>query len=135
MPSTHTQSATFDEDLDDEPPPIRRWVKAADQPLPRTSGFVSVFDLAAMSLHMRPLSLFGLRPARTGEGAVRIQDAIHIDIERCAGHVKVRRLHHTETQAWHEQEVARRARQKPPRPTTKVKTKSRKFADLIGASA
>jgi hypothetical protein len=135
MPSTHTQPATFDEDLDDEPPPIKRWVKAADQPLPRTSGFVSVFDLAAMSLHMRPLSLFGHRPARTGDEAVRIQDAIHIEIERYAGHVKVRRLHHTETQAWHDQEVARRARQRPPRPSAKVKTKSRKFAALIGVGA
>jgi len=37
-----------------------------------------------------------------------------------------------ETAEWAEREQARRARQKPPRPTKRAKTMGKKFAELIG---
>lgn len=120
-----------DDELNDDPLPVHRIVPAYGQSLPVTSGFVSVFDMAAMSKHLPPLRLSSSRASK--RAATRIQDAAHLAIERDIGIVRVRRIHYLDTHAWIEQEAARRARQKPPKPTAKAKTKSRKLIDMVGA--
>lgn len=135
-PSTHRglsmpSLGECDDEPNDDPPPVHRIVPANGQPFPATSGFVSVFDMAAMSKHLPPSRLGGLDSAKCA--TKRIQDATHLAIEREAGVVRVRRIHYLDTRAWIEQEAARRARQKPPKPTAKAKTKSRKLIEMVGA--
>lgn len=135
-PPTHRVSSRpslgeCDDELNDDPPPVHRIVPAYGMPLPVTAGFVSVFDMAGMSKHLPPLRLCGSNSAKCA--TTRIQDATHLAIEREAGVVRVRRIHYLDTRAWIEQEAARRARQKPPKPTAKAKTKGRKLLEMVGA--
>jgi hypothetical protein len=101
---------------DEEPPSIHKVVLAAGQPLPKTKGFSSVFDLAAMSRHMGPLKLFGNRSQREEATTLRIQDCRHLLITRDGDRVSVRKIHYLDTPEWQAKEAARRARQIVPRP-------------------
>lgn len=56
-------------------------------------------------------------------------------VERTADLVRVKRLAPTETDEWKAREAARRARQTPPRPVKKARTKSRKLREWIGDAA
>jgi hypothetical protein len=116
MPCTLAHAARDEDEMEDEPPPVHRLVPAAGQPMPRTSGFVSVFDMATMSLHGGPLNFGGFRRPQKQAARRCFQDVPHLQIERSAQGVKVRRMHHTETDEWRQQETARRARQRPPKP-------------------
>jgi hypothetical protein len=115
MPSTLAPATQHEDEIEDAPP-VHRLVPAAGQPLPKTLGFVSVFDMAVMSLHQGPFNLSGFRRTQKEKTGQRIQDVAHLSIERGAHGVKVRRMHHTETEEWKERETARRARQTPPKP-------------------
>lgn len=120
------------DDLRIDPPVVHRLVSAVGQPLPNTRGFGSVFDFGeALRFATSAVNLFGAKvKARTQD--VCIQDAVHLRINRQPGCVSVRRVHYLDTAEWQEREAARRARQRPPKPTAKAKTKSRKLVDLVG---
>ncbi len=112
-----------DLDPDDDPAlvPTQRTVAAVAVPLPQTSGFVSVFDWAAMFRHLGPLALAvggrgRGRKANSASTAPRLQDATHLLIERHAQGVRVRRVHYLDCPEWREREAQRRARQQPPKP-------------------
>lgn len=110
--------------------PARLVVPAAERPLPDTWGLTSVFDLAYLPLPV-------LRCGRGGRIALApaklpLQDQVHIVVTREPGVTRCQRQHYSETQAWLDQERARRARQRPPKPTAKAKTKSSKLIDLVG---
>lgn len=110
--------------------PTRLLVPAAGRPLPDTWGLTSVFDLAYLPLP-------GLRCWRSGRIAhtpatLPLQDQVHTIITREPGVTRCQRQHYSETQVWLDQERARRARQRPPKPTAKAKTKSSKLVDLVG---
>jgi hypothetical protein len=80
-------------------------------------------DLAVATLRRMAASL--KRHGRTGHDPA-------FAVERTAGLVKVARLAPEETDEWKAREAARRARQTPPRPVKKARTKSRKLRELIG---
>lgn len=101
-------------------PIIKRTVSAADAaPLP-IRGPASIFDMA----HQRkPITV---RMERPQEGASFRRVARDGGVTRCV------RIQEQDTAEWQEREAARRARQRPPKPTAKAKTKSRKLVDLVG---
>lgn len=120
------------------PAPIRRIVPAEGQPLPETYAFPSVFEWACApanadhfigAVHRRGHQSVD----RDINGASSIRDAVHLDIKRSYGLVRCTRVHYLDTEAWQEREAERRARQRPPKPTAKVKTRSKKLAELVGA--
>lgn len=100
----------------DEPPPVHNLVSAADQPLPDTRGWPSIFDFAGYvglnpgATHAPPLK------ATNDRKSLEIQDQVHLSIVRSVGLVRCRRVHYLDTVAWQEKEQARRARQKLPKP-------------------
>lgn len=121
FPSIPAMPTSLDFDLDDDPAlvPTQRTVAAAAAPFPQTSGFVSVFDWAAMFWHLGPLALAvggRGRKANSASTAPRLQDAVHLRIERHARGVTVRRVHYLDCPEWREREAQRRARQQPPKP-------------------
>ena len=144
-PSVSDTSCMANCDLEDEPDmevkseymprerPTRLVVPAAGQPLPDTWGLCSVFDLAFLPIP--PCVGAAHRPSAPKHSASTLQKQNHTKVTREQGVVRCQRLHHTETPAWKDQETARRARQKPPRPPKKAKTISRKLAELVGAGA
>lgn len=104
---------------------------ASDRPLPETRAPSSVFDLA-------DISRFGWLGAvrKAGQTAAKpppIQERVHTVITRDFGLIRCKRLHHTETVEWKEQEAARRARQIVPRPQAKYKTKGENLKQLAPA--
>lgn len=126
---------TQEDELRIDPPLVRRLVPAAGQPLPNTKGFSSVFDFGETWRFVDcPPNLFGAK-VKVPAQDVCIQDAVHLCINRQPGFVSVRRVHYLDTAEWQEREAARRARQRPPKPTAKAKTKSRKLVDLVGVEA
>jgi len=126
------EDTTEADDSHIDPPVVHRLVPAAGQPLPNTKGFSSVFDLGETLRFAAPsIKLFGAKTKMRAQD-VCIQDAVHLCISRQPGVVSVRRVHYLETAEWQEREAARRARQRPPKPTAKAKTKSRKLVDLVG---
>lgn len=109
------------DECEDDPlvtaPVIRRIVSASEaDPLP-ISGPVSIF---AMNKAIQ------VRMERRQDGAQFRR------VFRDAGTVRCIRIQEQDTAEWQERETARRARQKPPKPTAKAKTKSRKLSDLVG---
>ena len=142
-PSVSDTSCMANCDLEDEPDmevkseymprerPTRLVVPAAGQPLPDTWGLCSVFDLAFLPIP--PCVGAARRPNVHQDSASALQEQTHTRVTREPGIVRCQRLHHTDTQAWKEQETARRARQIVPRPPKKAKTISRKLAEMVGA--
>lgn len=101
-------------------PIIKRIVSAADAAPLAIRGPASVFDMA----HQRkPITV---RMERPQEGASFRRVARDGGVTRCV------RIQEQDTAEWQEREAARRARQRPPKPTAKAKTKSRKLVDLVG---
>lgn len=91
------------------------------------------------SSHIRPdraqPSIFsGLAPAIRLAGG-QAPDQAPLVVVRSGGIVRVSRLVPQETQEWKEREAARRARQKPPRPTAKAKTRGKKVRAWDGESS
>lgn len=111
------------DEIDDEPV-IKRVVKASEAPPIQTSGPCSVFALAGLVLAS------GAKPKRQEEFSPPPLPLCKI--ERSTDGVRVIRLRHDETDEWAEKERLRRARQKPPKPTAKAKTRSEKLTQLIG---
>ena len=54
-------------------------------------------------------------------------------VQRDADVVRCIRIQEQDTTEWIEREIARRARQRPPKPTAKAKTIGRKLIDMVGA--
>lgn len=109
-----------DEDILVTAPIIKRIVSAAEAaPLP-VKGPASIFDMAHQP---KPITV---RMERPQEGATFRRIARDGGVTRCV------RIQEQDTAEWQEREAARRARQRPPKPTAKAKTKSRKLVDLVG---
>lgn len=53
-------------------------------------------------------------------------------VQRTDGAVRVTRIAESETAEWQEREKARRARQRPPKPVSKARTRGKKLLELIG---
>lgn len=111
------------QDDDDDPlvttPVIRRVVQAATASPLRVSGPASIFDMA----NTTPLTV---RMERKSD----VQQFTRV--ERSSGTVRCVRILEQDTSEWQQREAARRARQRPPKPTAKAKTKSRKLLDMVG---
>ena len=123
---------TEEDELRIDPPVVHRVVPAVGQPLPNTRGFSSVFDFGeTLRFATSAVNLFGAKVKARNQD-VCIQDAVHLRVTRQPGLVTVSRVHYLDTAEWQEREAARRARQRPPKPTAKAKTKSRKLVDLVG---
>jgi hypothetical protein len=116
---------------DDPLPVLHLRVSAASCDLPRTTAPRSIFEMS-MALALESAQSADPQPAAEPDQAPSFQDAPHLDIQREAGLVRVKRLHHTETTEWQEREAARRARQKSPRAPAKARTVGRRLAELIG---
>ena len=119
-----------DEDLDADDPVlqiVRRIVPAVGCPMPRTRAVCTVFAMATAPAPPRMAE--GLtKPA--ADSAPRFGHlAREPGITRVEG-MQYPRDRWTEEKAEHERQ--RRARQKPPRPTRRAKTRGRKLLELIG---
>lgn len=118
--------ACNDEQCDDDPliikPVIHRIIPATGAAPLVVSGPRSVFDMGAMT---KPL----VRPSRREvQGQCAVTRVVRTDgVTRCV------RIQIQDTPEWQAREAARRARQKPPKPTAKAKTKSRKLIEMVGA--
>lgn len=114
-----------DEDLErDDFPVVHCLVAAVDRPAPDTAAWPSIFDLAAAASFGYVWSIRLKRRVPAPAGAPALQDQVHLNIQREPGRVVCRRVHHQDTDAWQQQEAARRARQvlpRPPRQTFKLK--------------
>jgi hypothetical protein len=119
---------TLETDVDDAFDfPRRQVMAAAAAPRPETKAPVSIFALAAM------VKASGLR-SRGRFGAASGFTPAPYRVERDGDRTRVVRLRVDETEEWIEKERQRRARQKPPKPVKKAKTRSRKLLALIGES-
>lgn len=112
-----------DEDILVTSPVIKRIVKASEAEPIQIKGPASIFDMAHLS------KLVTVRMERPQEGASFRRIARDGGVTRCV------RIQEQDTVEWQEREAARRARQRPPKPTAKAKTKSRKLVDLVGVEA
>lgn len=97
--------------------PQHHRVVAGHEPPPKTTGFSSVWDLAAA-----PRAL----PRWRSPGSGDVPQAPTLRVEREAGRVLVVRLRPEETEEWAERERIRRAKQRPPRPAKAAKTRGKK---------
>lgn len=115
--------ADLDDDGPDVAPPVHRIVPAAGCARPSTRGLVSVFDLA------RQDGTRGLRLAMQSASGASGQDRRFTQAQRDAGTTRVTGGQYPADRWTAEREaheLARRARQRPPRPTAKAKTRGRK---------
>lgn len=112
--------AAKDHDADTEYDyPAHRIVSAASLPAPAFSAPRSVFDLAS----------FGIVSGMTSCPAAQVHRRV-IREDGITRHVAMR---YQDTQEWADKEQARRARQRPPKPTKGAKTMSGKLRELVGA--
>jgi len=102
-------------------PPVRIVVSAAGLQPPKTIAPRSIFDAAGSSLPRTRL--------RSAECPIQRPRKV---VELADGHRRHIALQPQDTEEWKEKEAARRARQKPPKPTKGAKTMGRKLAELIG---
>lgn len=116
-----------DEPVDDDPfviaPVVHRTVLALDAEPPQTTGIRSVFDMAAAVLSKPPRAIqkpAEPEPPRYGRTLREVGVTRHIA------------MRYDETAEWAEKERARRARQKVPRPSKAIRTRSRKLLELVG---
>ena len=117
-----TQPDFFDEDDEiDDAPVVRRVVRARDVAPPVCVAPRSVFDLAKRPVHLRldsaPDDQRVVGKIEQREGVTRFTGAAY----------PVRWTQEDEAR-----ERLRRARQRPPRPTRKAKTRSAKLLEMIG---
>lgn len=116
--------ASNDDEGDDDPlilaPVVHRVISASEAEPLNITGISSVFDLHLARSPVTP-------PRRQTQG----QSALY-RVTRADGVTRCVRIQVQDTQEWREREAARRARQRPPKPTEKAKTRSKKLAELVG---
>jgi hypothetical protein len=118
-------------------PVVHAIVEAKNTRMPETRAVASIFDMGYQLAAQKVLDglMLAQPEADTPRGRPAVfQEQAHLDVSREAGVVRVKRLHHTDTQEWQEREAARRARQKPPKPPKKAKTMSAKLVELVGVT-
>lgn len=103
-----------------EPMPVHRLVSAADAEPLRPTGFSSVFGMADAAKASKALRQHGRFGAASGFEPAPYR------VEREFGRVRVVRLQVQDTEEWQERERVRRAKQRPPKPTAKAKTRGKK---------
>ena len=116
-----------DDVADDDAVPVHRVVKANEVPPVETRAFPSIFGMADAAKAAKALQ----RRGRFGQ-AQEERQLPPLLISREFGRVKVVRLQPAETEEWQAKEQARRARQRPPKPVKKAKTRSKKLLEMIG---
>lgn len=123
LPSALLAEWDDDEEQDDwsAAPPVRLVVSAAGLQPPKTNAPRSIFDAAGSELPRVRLRSVEC-PVAQARKTIELGD----------GHRRHVTLLPQETEEWAEKERARRARQKPPKPTKGAKTMGRKLAELIG---
>ncbi len=112
-------------DRDDaaDPLPVHRLLAAADAPKLQGLGVSSVFglaDAAKASKALRSLGRFGAAEPQALPPLLRVEHSY------ADGTKRVIRQRPEDTAEWQEREAARRARQRPPKPSAKAKTRGRK---------
>lgn len=105
-----------------EPMPVHRTVSAAEAEPLRQLGVSSVFGMADAALAAKALRQFGRF------GAAQASEPAPYRVERsyADGSTRVIRQRPEETEEWQERERVRRAKQRPPKPTAKAKTRGKK---------
>jgi hypothetical protein len=109
----------LDEDEADDPrlAIVRRWLPVgSEERRPATRAIVSVFGLDSA-----PPALVLWQSTKPSP-----PEPYRVERSLADGRVRVIRLRPEETTEWQERELARRARQRPPKPTFKAKTRGRK---------
>jgi len=101
--------------------PAHRIVSAASLPAPAFSAPRSVFDLASFGI------VSGITQCQAAQ--------VHRKVIREDGITRHVAMRYQDTQEWADKEQARRARQRPPKPTKGAKTMSGKLRELVGADA
>jgi hypothetical protein len=115
-------------------PIIKAVVPASLTRMPETRAVASVFDLGCQAAASHLIAGFMAPKPKQAKAKAKpdaIQDRIHTRVIRDGGVIRCERLHHTETEAWQEQETARRAKQKPPKPGAKYKTMGDKLKEVM----
>ena len=118
---------TLERDIDTEfDYPAHVVVRAGDAPLLQIDTPRSVFDLADIGRQFRLRERFG--------DAAGFENSPPVRIERTAGVIKHVGASYPVRATGEdiERERVRRAKQRPPKPSRKAKTRSRKLLDLIG---
>jgi hypothetical protein len=107
-------------DRDDlaEPAPVHRIVSAADAPPVQTVAVSSIFGLAA--------TVQSLKRGRFGTAEQFEPAPYRVERSYADGTLRVIRQRPEETAEWQERERVRRAKQRPPKPTAKAKTRGKK---------
>jgi hypothetical protein len=105
--------------------PVHRVVALAEAEPLHIRAVTSVFNLAAAAARLKR-GRFGADEQFTAPAPYRVERSYADGVHR------VIRQRPEETPEWQEREAARRARQRPPKPTRKAKTRSRKLLELIG---
>lgn len=98
--------------------PVRRIVKASEAEPLRTIPVSSIFGLAA--------TVKSLKRGRFGTREQFEPAPYRVERSYADGSVRVIRQRVEETAEWQEREAARRARQRPPKPTAKARTRGKK---------
>jgi hypothetical protein len=113
-------------DRDDlpEPAPVRRVVSAADAPPVQTVAVSSIFGLAA--------TVQSLKAGRFGAAEQFTPAPYRVERSYADGTLRVIRQRPEETAEWQEREQRRRAKQRPPKPTAKAKTRGKKVRQWDG---
>lgn len=106
--------------------PRRALVKAVEVPPVVTRAPSSIFTMADAMKAAKDLRQHGRF------GAVAAAEPAPYRVERDGDRVRVVRLLPEETDEWKERERARRARQRPPKPVRKAKTRGKKLLEMIG---
>jgi hypothetical protein len=115
-------------DRDDlaEPAPVHRIVSAADAPPVQTVAVSSIFGLAA--------TVQSLKRGRFGAAEQFEPAPYRVERSYAEGTLRVIRQRPEETAEWQERERVRRAKQRPPKPSAKVRTRGKKVRQFDGES-
>jgi hypothetical protein len=107
-------------DRDDlaEPAPVHRIVSAADAPPVQTVAVSSIFGLAA--------TVQSLKRGRFGTAEQFEPAPYRVERSYADGTLRVIRQRPEDTAEWQEREQRRRAKQRPPKPSAKAKTRGKK---------
>ena len=113
-------------DRDDvaEPAPVHRIVSAADAPPVQTVAVSSIFGLAA--------TVQSLKRGRFGTAEQFAPPPYRVERSYADGTLRVIRQRPEETAEWQEREHRRRAKQRPPKPSAKAKTRGKKVRQWDG---
>lgn len=117
-----------DVDDDEDDKPIRRIVPAGIEAPPPTRAPVSIFTVAKVLRVCKQRRKARPEPVRGEPTKV-------IEVDKAGVTRVVGRGYPSDrwTPEKEQQELARRARQRPPKPTRKARTKSKKLLDMIGS--